>query len=257
MKLEEYIESIFGCLERIENKINGLSVPLPEGNSPTVNNEKEKDESVLNEVLKGHETFRKLLTRVCEGLVAIKNDMVSMDRKNSSQERLGQVLSEIRNEQRKNQEKVETLFCETNDTIRKNAVKTSNINHHFSLSLESPYILGSFFVMFVTIVILSVALYFSARTDNVQADNDLKYRYVKMKGEATPEQLVELENLFGPNRNNERIKQMREDVEAYEEAVQRQATLTEQARLKEQAAREFDSKAKSIKDKSITDEPKK
>ena len=41
MKLEEYIESIFGCLERIENKINGLSVPLPEGNSPTVNNTRE------------------------------------------------------------------------------------------------------------------------------------------------------------------------------------------------------------------------
>lgn len=119
MKLEEYIESIFGCLERIENKINGLSVPLPEGNSPTGNNGKEKDESVLNEVRNDHETFRKLLARVYEGLAAIKNDMVSMDRKNSSQERLGQVLSEIHNEQRKNQEKVETLFCETNDTIRK------------------------------------------------------------------------------------------------------------------------------------------
>ena len=218
MKLEEYIESIFGCLERIENKINGLSVPLPEGNCPTVNNE--KDESVLNEVRNGHETFRKLLARMCEG-------------------------------------QVEALFCETNDTVRKNSVKTSNINHHFSLSVESPYTLGSFFVMFVTIVILSVTLYFSVRTDNVQADNDLKYRYVKMKGEATPEQFVELENLFGPNRDNERIEQMREDVEAYEEAVQRQATLTEQARLKEQAARELDSKAKSIKDKSITDEPKK
>ena len=111
--------------------------------------------------------------------------------------------------------------------------------------------------MFVTIVILSVALYFSARTDNVQADNDLKYRYVKMKGEATPEQLVKLENIFGPNRDNERIRLIREDVEAYEEAVQRQAALTEQARMKEQAARELDSKAKSIKDKSITDEPKK
>lgn len=252
MKLEEYIESIFGCLERIENKINGLSIPLPEGNSPTVNNE--KDESVLNEVRNGHETFRKLLAHVYEGLAAIKNDMVSMDRKNSSQERLGQVLSEIRNEQRQHQEKVEALFCETNDTIRKNAVKTSNINHHFSLSIESPYTLWSFFVI---IVILSVTLYFSVRTDNVQADNDLKYRYVKMKGEATPEQLVELENLFGPNRDNERIEQMREDVETYEEAVQRQATLIEQARLKEQAARKLDSKAKSIKDKSITDKPKK
>ena len=250
MKLEEYIESIFGCLERIENKINGLSLPLQEGNSPTVNNE--KDDSVLNEVLKGHEIFRKLLARVCEGLVAIKNDMVSMDRKNSSQERLGQVLSEMRNEQRQNQEKVEALFCETNDTIRKNAVKTSNINHHFSLSLESPYILGSFSVMFAAIVALSVALYFSARTDNEQADNDLKYRYVKMKGEATPEQLVELDNLFGPNRDNGLIKQMLEDVEAYEEAVRRQATMTEQARLKE-----LDSKAKSIKDKFIINEAKK
>ena len=247
MKMEECIESIFGCLERIENKINGLSAPLPEGNSPTVNNEKEKDESVLNEVRNGNETFRKLLARMCEGLAAIKNDIVSMDRKNSSQERLGLVLSEIRNEQRQHQEKVEALFCETNDTVRKNSVKTSNINHHFSLSVESPYTLGS----------LSVTLYFSVRTDNVQADNDLKYRYVKMKGEATPEQFVELENLFGPNRDNERIEQMREDVEAYEETVQRQATLTEQARLKEQAARELDSKAKSIKDKSITYEPKK
>ena len=228
MKLEEYIESIFGCLERIENKINGLSVPLPEGNSPTENNG--KDESVLNEVRNDHETFRKLLARVYEGLAVIKNDMVSMDRKNSSQERLG---------------------------IRKNAVKTSNINHHFSLSIKSPYIFGGFSVMFAAIMALSVALYFSARIDNEQADNDLKYRYVKMKGEATPEQLMELENLFGPNRDNERIEQMREDVEAYEEAVRKQATLTEQARLKEQAARELDSKAKSIKDKSITDEPKK
>lgn len=257
MKLEEYIESIFGCLERIENKINGLSVPLPDGNSPTGNNGKEKDESVLNEVRNDHETFRKLLARVYESLAAIKNDMVSMDRKSSSQERLGQVLSEIHNEQRKNQEKVETLFCETNDTIRKNAVKTSNINHHFSLSIESPFTLGSFFVMFVTIVILSVALYFSVRTDNVQADNDLKYRYVKMKGEATPEQLVELENFFGPNRNNGQIRQIRDDVEAYEETIQRKVALTEQARLKEQAVRELDSKAKSIKDKSITDKPKK
>ena len=132
--------------------------PLAGSNSPTVNNT--QDESMLNEVRNGHETFRKLLARVYEGLAAIKNDMVSMDRKNSSQERLGQVLSEMRNEQRQNQEKVEILFCETNDTIRKNAVKTSNINHHFRLSLESPYILGSFSVMFAAVVALSVALYF-------------------------------------------------------------------------------------------------
>lgn len=51
--------------------------------------------------------------------------------------------------------------------------------------------------MFVTIVILSVALYFSARIDNKQADNDLKYRYVKMKGEATPNNLWNLRTSSG------------------------------------------------------------
>ncbi|MCU6768537.1 hypothetical protein OCV73_06190 [Barnesiella propionica] len=50
---------------------------------------------------------------------------------------------------------------------------------------------------------------------------------------------------------------MGENVEAYEDAVQKQAALAEQARLKEQAAKELDNKAKSIKGKPIqTDKPK-
>ena len=39
------------------------------------------------------------------------------------------------------------------------------------------------------------------------------------------------------------------DVETYEEAVRKQAALAEQARLKEQAAKEQENKAKSIKAK--------
>ena len=40
--------------------------PFTGGNSPTRNNGKEKNESVLNEVRNDHETFRKLLARVYE-----------------------------------------------------------------------------------------------------------------------------------------------------------------------------------------------
>ena len=85
---------------------------------------------------------------------------------------------------------------------------------------------------------------------NVQRDDDaLKYRYIKMKGDASAEQIATLEEIFELNRNTEAIEQMREDVESYEEAVRKQAALAEQARLKEQAAKEQESKAKSIKDK--------
>ena len=83
---------------------------------------------------------------------------------------------------------------------------------------------------------------------NVQRDDDaLKYRYIKMKGDASAEQIATLEEIFELNRDDQKIEQMREDVETYEEAVRKQAALAEQARLKEQAAKEQESKAKSIK----------
>ncbi len=114
--------------------------------------------------------------------------------------------------------------------------------------------------MFVVITIagLASAYYFESRQNKVEADNSLKYRYIKMKGEATPKQISELEDIFELNRDNAKIKQMREDVEAYEDAVKKQAALAEQARLKEQEATELDNKAKSIKGKPIqTDKQKK
>ena len=70
-----------------------------------------------------------------------------------------------------------------------------------------------------------------------------------MKGDASAEQIATLEDIFEINRNNEAINQMREDVETYEETVRKQTALAEQARLKEQAAKEQESKAKAIKDK--------
>ena len=103
--------------------------------------------------------------------------------------------------------------------------------------------------MAAIIVVLAVALYMAKRPDYVRIDNDLKYRYIKMKGDASAEQIATLEDIFELNRDNQKIEHMREDVETYEEAVRKQAALAEQARLKEQAAKEQESKAKSIKDK--------
>lgn len=102
---------------------------------------------------------------------------------------------------------------------------------------------------YCTIAVLSVALHLAKRPNYDRIDNDLKYRYIKMKGDASAEQIATLEEIFELNRNTEAIEQMREDVETYEEAVCKQAALAEQARLKEQAAKEQESKAKSIKNK--------
>lgn len=125
-----------------------------------------------------------------------------------------------------------------------------NINekrHSFALYTKESWILLSMIVMLLASG--ASAIYYLSRP-NVQRDDDaLKYHYIKMKGDASAEQIATLEDIFELNRNNEAIELMREDVETYEEAVRKQAALAEQARLKEQAAKEQESKAKSIKDK--------
>ena len=113
----------------------------------------------------------------------------------------------------------------------------SIFNDNFK-DIKSALILG----LFTWIII-------SEKPNQREEDNDLKYRYIKMKGDASAEQIATLEDIFELNRNNEVINQMSEDVETYEEAVRKQAALAEQARLKEQAAKEQESKANSIKNK--------
>ena len=117
----------------------------------------------------------------------------------------------------------------------------------FALYTKESWILLS---MFVTLLAAGASAIYHLSRPNVQRDDDaLKYRYIKMKGDASAEQIATLEEIFELNRDAQKIERMREDVETYEEAVRKQAALAEQARLKEQAAKEQESKAKSIKAK--------
>lgn len=103
--------------------------------------------------------------------------------------------------------------------------------------------------MGLAISVLGSALYFSTRPNYDRIDNDLKYRYIKMKGEATPERIFELENLFEINRDNTKIRQMGKDVKEYERAVQQRVNVEEQARLKAIEVDKLNEKAKVLKDK--------
>lgn len=98
-------------------------------------------------------------------------------------------------------------------------------------------------------ILLLVALYIERKPDFDRVDNDLKYRYIRMKGEADADHINELEDMFKVNRDNERIRRMKEDVEKYEETVRKQAVISEQARRKEREAARLDSIAKTVRKK--------
>ena len=103
--------------------------------------------------------------------------------------------------------------------------------------------------MMSTIVLLCTMLYWTARPNYDRIDNDLKYRYIKMKGEATSKRIAELEEIFELNRDNAKIRQMKKDVEEYEQTIQRKVQLEEQARLKEREAERLNKNASRLKNK--------
>ena len=121
--------------------------------------------------------------------------------------------------------------------------------HRITFSSESPLTHSLVRFLFIGCMILSSALYFATRPNYDRIDNDLKYRYIKMKGEATPERIAELEELFELNRDNAKIHQMKKDVEEYEQTIRQKIVLEEQARRKAGEAQNLTDKANSIKKK--------
>lgn len=123
------------------------------------------------------------------------------------------------------------------------------VQHRISLAIESKGVFWTMIGMMTAIVLLSTMLYWTAKPNYDRIDNDLKYRYIKMKGEAKPDRIAELEEIFELHRDNAKIRRMKRDVEEYERTIRQKIILEEQARLKEREAERLNENASRLKNK--------
>ena len=255
---ESFMEGIYGCMERIEAGIIELQ-KSKQSDSSSVNDNSANDKLVqdlkvfINENNKqGFEymeaKIKKFAAAVVQDLNILNNnvkDAKSVIVKAQPSTEILNSLNEIKTSQEQKTDEVKTLVQKLKTTIEDGV---HNFKHH-RIGFETPFVFWTIVIETMLILGLFTWIIISEKPNQDRIDNDLKYRYIKMKGDASAEQIATLEDIFELNRNTEAIEQMREDVETYEEAVRKQAALAEQARLKEQAAKEQESKAKSIKDK--------
>ncbi len=239
---ESCMEGIYGCLERIETGINELKNVQPNVSNSAVDNE--ANETLVQEIKTAvdncnREHLEETNAKLTKFIKAIFNDYA----------RIFNQMDALIKKEHPDFEGVKQQLAEAIDKMDEIKVK-HNINekrHSFALYTKESWILLSIIVILMA---AGVSAVYHLSRPNVQRDDDaLKYRYIKMKGDASAEQIATLEDIFELNRDNQKIEQMREDVETYEEAVRKQVALAEQARLKEQAAKEQETKAESIKAK--------
>ncbi len=255
---ESFMEGIYGCMERIEAGIIELQKSKQSDSSSVIDNGANETlvqdlKALINENNKqGFEyteaKIKKFASAVVQDLNILNNNV--KDAKSAivnarpSTEILNS-LNEIKTIQEQKSDEVKTLVQKLKRTIEEGV---HNFKYH-RIGFETPFVCWTIIIETALILGLFTWMIISEKPNQTRIDNDLKYRYIKMKGDASAEQIAILEDIFELNRNTAAIEQMREDVETYEEAVRKQAALAEQARLKEQAAKEQESKAKSIKEK--------
>ena len=255
---ESFIEGIYGCLERIETAVIELQkFQRNEGNSVANDEDRivlvqEVKELVSNATgLNCRHTDRKIeeqtkvLNSNFSAISESVRDVKAIVNKTQSSGEVLNSLAELKQIQEQKSDEVKSLVQKLKTTIEDGV---HNFKHH-RIGFETPFVIWTIVIETVLILGLFTWIIISEKPNQDRIDNDLKYRYIKMKGDASAEQIATLEDIFELNRDNQKIEQMRKDVETYEEAVRKQAALAEQARLKELAAKEQENKAKSIKAK--------
>ena len=90
-KQEDFMESISGCLERIDNKRYGLSMPQSAGGDTEADNS--ANEVALQEVIQELNALKTGFKRVLEALVMIKGDTANLQKRNSMPDKFMETLS--------------------------------------------------------------------------------------------------------------------------------------------------------------------
>ena len=111
--------------------------------------------------------------------------------------------------------------------------------HTYTLDIKSSKTCLTMFVMLGCIFLQAAFIYRISENNRLLAVNDLKYRYVKMRGEIGEKGLAELETVFRDEQYRAVRDTVRNQVERYEEAVRRRAEQLEQATIKERKAKKL------------------
>ena len=114
-----------------------------------------------------------------------------------------------------------------------NSSKDTSIHHYHVVDIKSSKVVVSLIVLLLMFSVSFIGNVYQIREINRMNDNDIKYRYIKITYGITPENRYKLENIFNYNRDEEKIKVIRKEVEDYERKIRERAEKMEQDRLKE------------------------
>lgn len=169
------------------------------------------------------------------------------DRYNTLLAQLAGRLEVIDKENRQTHTLIEQVGQAVEASARPDALPVQEHRHTYTLDIKSSKTALVIFVMVVIIVLLIGFIYQVSVSNQQLTMNDLKYRYVKMRGEIKEKELTELETVFQDKQYKAVRDTVRNQVEHYEDAVRRRAKQLERATVKERKAKKLLDEVKQLR----------
>lgn len=244
MKQESYLEGIYGCLERIEKKVEALPM---EGTSPAVENRTSSPEGI---------TELKIRLERLQSAVEKNSSEIAAVRSHTAQLSEGRPLS------------AETFAGEmekTRDSLRQDSqairVAMKRLDEKMVLLKKEPerrlvtYRLESASKAVVTtasalILALIISVWTNCnqhRTNRLLKDADLKYRAIRLCLPGDDPDIAFLEKHFTIERDEEKIRRVERLVTAFEDSVRNRIRNHEMAAYKDSLAHRLFKEAQEIR----------
>ena len=171
------------------------------------------------------------------------------DRYNTLLTQLAGKLGTINHENQQTHTLIEQVGQAVEALKRPGALPVQEHRHTYTLDIKSLKTFLTMFAMLGCIFLQGAFIYRISENNRLLAANDLKYRYVKMRGKISEKELMELETVFWDEQYRNLRDTVRNQVERYEEAVKIRAMQLEQAAIKEQEALRLLQDAENIRNR--------
>ena len=169
------------------------------------------------------------------------------DRYNTLLTQLAGSLEVIDKENRQTHTLIEQVGQAVEALAKPDTLPVQEHRHTYTLDLKSSKTFLTMFIMLGGIFLQAAFIYRISENNRRLAVNDLKYRYVKMRGKIGEKELTELETIFWDEQHTAIRDTVRNQVERYEEAVRRRAKQLERATVKERKAQKLLEEAIKLK----------
>ena len=240
---EELLEAIYGTVERLEQKVDELSVSTKNAGAETVpaSNDITKLDKSINAMFTKEEEVRGKISKLRDAIVVFA-DLIKVEL--GKNEQRSKFLVDAVKQMRQGNDISSKALQDKLEVMNKSPQKKV-VTHRFEPTSKNVLLFIGGLALFLVISIWGNLTQWREHQDWEEAD--LKYRALKMVLPSDNPNILYIEKYFSVQRDENIIDNVRNRVAAYEDSVYRHNKMVEIATYKDSVARQLFDESNRIK----------